>query len=578
MSPTSPSSSEVAVNKDKSNVDEVVSAVLIEGPRTRPKRGLDFWLIFLAICVSLFMSALEVTGLSTALPTIVEDLKGENFIWVGSAYPLAATALLPASGGMAQVFGRRITMLIALGLFALGSALCGSAQNMSWLIAARTIQGAGGGALQSLASIIVADLVPLRERGIYTSFIALTWAFAAAIGPLIGGSLAVKGQWRWFFYLNLPITGLAALLVLAFLRLKTPPGSLKEKLGRMDWIGNFIFIGSATSIAIALTWAGLTHPWKSAATLVPLIVGFIGLAGFLVYEEQWAAHPIVPFKLLANRTSLSGHLQSFITPILVISVTYYLPAYYQAVKGDSAIHAGVNCLAMALMLGPSMIFTGASVTITKSYRIQLWIGWWILIIVMGAFTTIHYGTVKARAIGLSTLVNIGGGMLYSAQYFPVLAPMPVSESAHAIALYSFFRTFASVWAITIGGTVLQNELVRRLPVEFTSRFPNGVALAYGSIPVIATLDEPLRSEVRQAFVESIRVIWQVMIGIAGLGLLCSLPMKAHPLHTQVDESWGMEGGQGNKDVQTSLANGDVEGAEKTMSESEREVPTLSRLN
>lgn len=97
-----------------------------------------------------------------------------------------------------------------------------------------------------------------------------------------------------------------------------------------------------------------------------------------------------------------------------------------------------------------------------------------------------------------------------------------------------------MWAITIGGTVLQNQLVKRLPVEFTSQFPSGAALAYSAIPTIPTLEEPLRTEVRQAFAESIRVIWQVLTGISGLGLLCSLPMKGLPLHTQVDENWGLE--------------------------------------
>ncbi|KAI0089381.1 major facilitator superfamily domain-containing protein [Irpex rosettiformis] len=149
------------------------SKVLQDSNQANHRHGVYFWCTFLAICVSLFMSALEVTGTSTALPTIVSDLQGADFVWVGSAYPLAATALLPASGGMAQIFGRRFTMLVALGLFALGSALCGCAQNMSWLIAARTIQGAGGGALQSLAGIIISDLVPLQQRGMYNSFIGL---------------------------------------------------------------------------------------------------------------------------------------------------------------------------------------------------------------------------------------------------------------------------------------------------------------------------------------------------------------------------------------------------------------------
>ncbi|THG95550.1 hypothetical protein EW026_g6125 [Hermanssonia centrifuga] len=141
----------------------------------------------------------ELTAVSTALPTIIHDLNGDDFVWVASAYALASTALLPASGGMAEIFGRRATMLVSLVMFALGSALCGSAQNMNWLIAGRTIQGAGGGGILSLSSIILSDLVALKERGLYNGMIGLTWACAASIGPVVGGALAQAGQWRWLF-------------------------------------------------------------------------------------------------------------------------------------------------------------------------------------------------------------------------------------------------------------------------------------------------------------------------------------------------------------------------------------------
>ncbi|KAI0087477.1 iron permease [Irpex rosettiformis] len=553
MSPSTASIPQSISGQEKKNESDVAileSSAEENNDSAKTKKGLKFWLIILAICVAMFMSALEVGGTSTALPSIINDLHGDDFIWVGSAYPLAATALLPASGGMAEIFGRRFSMLTALGLFALGSALCGSAQNMSWLIAARTIQGAGGGAIQSVGNIIISDLVPLRERGVYSSFVGLVWTFAAGIGPLVGGALAEDGQWRWFFYMNLPICGLAAILVLAFVNLRTPPGTLLDKLSKMDWIGNFIFIGSSTSTAIALTWAGITFPWSSASTLVPLIVGLCGLAFFLFYEARFAKHPIVPFTLVANRTSLSGYLQIFFTPVITFAVTYYLATYYQSVKNANPIRAGIDSLSMSLSLGPTIIVTGISVSVTKRYRPQLWIGWVILTISMGVFTTVHSTTSIGHPIGFSVLVHVGAGMIYSAAYFPVLAPLPVSENAHALAFFAFCRTFASVWAITIGGTVLQNQLVKRLPIEFTSQFPSGAALAYSAIPTIGKLQDPLRAQVREAFAESIRVIWQVLTGISGLGLLCSLPMKGLPLHTQVDEKWGIEEGKGgNGEVQ-----------------------------
>ncbi|KAI0683357.1 MFS general substrate transporter [Cytidiella melzeri] len=548
---------------DIKSADITIREVLVDGP-AKTRKGVFFWLSFLAICVSLFMSAVEMTGTSTALPTIAHDLEGDDFVWVGSAYPLAATALLPASGGMAEIFGRRSAMLVALGLFALGSALCGSAQNMSWLIAARTLQGAGGGAIQAVTGIIVSDLVPLQERGLYSALTGLTWAVAAAIGPLVGGATAQTGQWRWLFYMNLPISGLAAGMVVSFLRLKAPPATIAEKLSRMDWIGNIIFVGSSTSTILALTWGGFTSPWKSVSTLVPLIVGLCGLAFFVFYEARFAPCPILPFTLISNRTSLSGFVQTFITPIIVIAITYYQIAWYQACKGVTPIGAGVSALALTLSLGPAVILSGTSVTLTKSYRVQLWVGWCLLIISMGLFSTVRADTPISRPIGYSAIVGAGGGMLFAATYFPVLAPLPVSENAHALAFFAFCRSFASVWGVTIGGAVLQNQLAKRLPAEFTSQFPDGVGLAYAAIPQLKTLEEPLKTEVLIAFAESVRVIWQVMIGITVFGLLASLPMKALPLHTQVDARWGMVEGIRQRPADTERDSSELQSAEEIL--------------
>jgi MFS family permease len=138
---------------------------LVLPPRTR--KGVTFWLIFASICISLFVSALELTTVSTALPTIAADLHLDAFVWVGTAYSLASTAFLPMSGGLAEIFGRQHALLLSIGLFALGSALCGAAREQYVLIAGRTVQGLGGGGIRSLAVIILADLVTLEERGIY---------------------------------------------------------------------------------------------------------------------------------------------------------------------------------------------------------------------------------------------------------------------------------------------------------------------------------------------------------------------------------------------------------------------------
>ncbi|KAJ3556504.1 hypothetical protein NM688_g1993 [Phlebia brevispora] len=517
-------------------------------------KGLGFWLIVVSLCMSLFLSALEMTSVSNALPIIVQDLHGEDFVWVGSAYALASTALLPASGGLAEAFGRRATMLMALGLFALGSALCGAAQSMNMLIGARAVQGMGGGGILSLTSIILSDLVPLKDRGLYNGLIGLTWGFASAIGPLIGGALAQNGKWRWLFYLNLPICGVAAAFVLAFLKLRTPAGTLREKILRIDWIGIMIITASTVSCVIALTWAGIRYPWSSPKVLAPLILGVVGLGVFLLYEAYLAQNPIVPAKLLANRTSVSGYLQTFLTPIVSLTAIYYSAIYGQACKGHSPIHTAVDFLGISVALGPAVVASGVSIGITKVYRPQIWIGWIILAVASGVMSTLNVDSRIAEIAGLPILLGVGLGMLMSATYFPVLAPLPVSENAHALAFFAFCRSFAGVWGITIGGTILQNQLSQKLPAQFLAQFPGGAEIAFSVIPTIAMLPEPLKREVQDIFASGISRIWYVMAGVSAAGFVVSLFMKGLPLHTEVDDKWGMSEEKPEKALETVTLN------------------------
>ncbi|KAG9094278.1 hypothetical protein FRC06_010981 [Ceratobasidium sp. 370] len=523
------------------SIDDQITVVdnTAPAPEAPGKKDLRFWLIFVALCVSTFLSALELTSVSTALPTIVESLQGHDFAWVGSAYTLGSTAFMPMSGGLAEIFGRRSIMLASLLIFAIGAAICGAAQSMNMLIAGRTIQGIGGGGILTLTDIIVADLVPLAERGPYLGIVGSVWAIASAIGPPIGGAFA-ESNWRWLFYMNLPLAGIALALVLAFLRLNTPKDSFKHKITRIDWIGNLLVIGSTASTILALTWAGAKYPWSSYRVLVPLIVGLAGLAVAFAYEFTLAVEPIIPRELLSNRTSLSGYLGTFFHGVVITSVIYYLPVYFQASKGDSPIKSGVDLFGIAFTTAPFGIIAGISTVVLKKYRPQNYIAWGFTLVGMGLLSTLKYDSSKANWVGFQILIGIGGGILYSSTTFAILAPLPVSRNAPALALFAFTRTFAGTYGVAIGSSVLQTELSHRLPLQFSAQFPGGADIAFSAIPFISALEEPLRSEVRAAFADALGVLWKVMIGISGMGLISTFLMQEVEMNTQTDEKWAME--------------------------------------
>ncbi|KAF7971297.1 hypothetical protein HWV62_21454 [Athelia sp. TMB] len=411
---------------------------------------------------------------------------------------------------------------------------------MNFLIAARTIQGVGGGGILSLTSIIVSDLVPLHERGLYNGLIGMSWALATATGPLIGGALAERGQWRWLFYLNLFTTALAGVFMVLFLRLRNPPGTVREKLAQVDWIGNFIVVASSSSLLIALTWGGVQYPWSSPRVLTPLVLGALGLVAFVYYEAKHAKNPIVPISMLANRTTLSGYLQTFIMSVIMLGMTYYLPVYYQACKGASPIATGVDAFGMCFTLAPFGMIAGASVALSKRYRPQMWVAWCLVITGAGLYTMLDVGTSRGASIGYQVVAGVGLGLLITTTFFPVLAPLPVSANAHAVAFLIFMRSFGQVWGVTIGATVLQNQLVKRLPPAFIAAFPQGAEVAYASISVLGALPPPLQGAVRAAFADALRVLWWVLMGVAGAGLAVSLLMRHVPLHTQTDRAWDLE--------------------------------------
>ncbi|KAJ7250590.1 MFS general substrate transporter [Mycena rebaudengoi] len=542
------------MSSSANNSDRTATVSVSSPSHTTVQRGPRFWLILLALGCALSLVSVELTATSTALPAILEDLNGGDFIWISSSYTLASTAILPLSGGISEIFGRRPAILSALVLFSLGSVLCATAKQLAWLIGGRAVQGLGGGMVLSVTNIIIGDLVTLQQRGFVSGVLGLSWALSAAFGPLIGGALADSGQWRWIFYLNLPISALTLVLVLILLDLPTPSGTINEKLAKMDWIGNILVVASTTAIVIALTWGGVVFPWSNFRVLVPLILGGVGMLAFLAYEARIAKHPIVPFEILSNRTSISGYLQTLLSPIVLLAAIYYLPTYYQACKGASPYQSGIDSFGLTMTLGPASIVTGVSITKTGKYRYQCYLGWVLLVVATAALTTLHEDTPLSRAIGLPSLISIGAGMIYSAGYFPVLAPLSVSRNAHALAFFAFCRSFAGIWGITVGGTVLQNELSKRLPAEFIASLPNGqgVTIAYAAIPRIEFLEEPLRTQVRVAFAESIRVIWLVLIAVAATGLLCALLMRNVPMQSKMDEKWAVSAGKsGEKGVKVS---------------------------
>ncbi|CEQ40448.1 SPOSA6832_02063, partial [Sporobolomyces salmonicolor] len=594
--------------KENAGVQEGVEQ-LDDDERVREGRGkgFRFWAVFASLLVATFMAALEQTALSTALPSISASLDATaDESWIANAYLLASAAWMPWAGGLAQIFGRRPVLLVGLAFFALGSILCGAAVNMNMMLAGRGvsascslpcllrispsremetgIQGAGGGIIFVLVEVVLSDIVPLSERGVYQGCFSCVWTLASATGPIIGGAFA-SFDWTWLFWINLPLSALVAAVVVAFMRLKAPEGRWMDKLGKMDWcasafslrplwispnlyytrrIGNLVFIPSISVLILGLVSGGTSHSWSSAYVLASIICGAAGLVAWFFVEKHYVEHPTVPFAALMNRTSIVGYVTNFLHGVIALSV-YYMPAYFQSAKAYSTITSAVDFLPVVCIVSPMALVTGLAVNRTQKYKALNLAGWVFLTIGCGLLSITTASTSRAGWVLLPAVVALGIGINYAAPVFPILAPLPPSLAGQALAFQMLVRTAGNVIGIAIGLTTLTNQLARKLPQAFLDMIPGGASGAYSSIPLIRHLEEPLKTQVRVAFAQSLRTFWIVLIPFGGVGLLIALCMESIPLNDATDENWGVK--EKKRDSLDS-----VEKAEESCAENSQALP------
>lgn len=202
-------------------------------------------------------------------------------------------------------------------LFLIGSIMAAVAQNFPLLLAGRSIQGIGGGGIMALCLIIFSDIIPLRQRPIYISFVQVSWAFGTITGPILGGAIVQHTTWRWIFYINFPFCVLGLVLVPWVVRLKMPKSSLWQKFLSVDWTGGALFVGSTTSVLLGITWGGVEYPWGSYHTLVPLILGIFGVGLTMVWEWKGAKNPFIRLSVFKSRSAAGIYTCAIVQGLIV---------------------------------------------------------------------------------------------------------------------------------------------------------------------------------------------------------------------------------------------------------------------
>ncbi|RUS29735.1 major facilitator superfamily domain-containing protein [Jimgerdemannia flammicorona] len=482
--------------------------------------GLRLALVFLGICISVFLSSLDQTIVSTALPRIASDFNALDQIgWVGTGYMLTSTAFLPLYGKFSDIFGRKAVFLFAIVIFEIGSILCGAAQNMIMLIIFRAIQGIGGGGIMAMAMIIITEVVSLRDRGKYQGIIGACFGLSSVVGPLIGGAFTDHVSWRWNFYLNLPIGAVAMAVIIIFLDLPKPKGSMREKLDRIDFLGTLILILACVAILLAIEWGGNSYAWDSAVIISLFVVGGVLIIALILVEGYHAKEPIIPGHVFKMRTPMAVFIMSLFFGIGFFGMIYYLPIYFQVVEGESATASGLELIPLMAGMVACTIVSGNLVSRFGIYRIYITLGAALLTVGAGLISTLTAETGHAEQIGYLIICGMGMGLSMQTMTLAAQSSVEYKDVAVVTTLINFWRTIGGVLGIAISGSIFNNKLLASLT---SLQLDFSIAAARTNVAYVQMLPEAVKGQVINSYVQSLSLVFIVGTPLAGVTFLASL--------------------------------------------------------
>ena len=478
------------------------------------------------LMAGMLLAALDQSIVGTALPRIVSDLGGLNHLsWVVTAYLLTSTASTPLWGKISDLYGRRIIFQATIVIFLIGSALCGLAQNMPELIIFRAIQGIGGGGLMAIAFAIIGDVIPPRERGRYQGYFGAVFGVSSVAGPLLGGWLTDAINWRWVFYINLPIG--AAALVVTSIALRMPVVKRNHKI---DYLGATTIVASVTSLLLYLNWAGEHYGWLDFRAFWLVIVALV-FAVLFVFVEFRAEEPIIPMRLFRNEIFTVGNIFGFLIGSALFGGAVFLPLYFQTVQGMSPTRSGLAMLPMVAGMFSMSIASGVLITRTGKYKIYPIVGTVILALSFFLMSTIEWNTPYWQIAIFAFLFGIGLGLAMMTIVTPIQNAVEMRDMGVATSATTFGRSLGGAIGAALFGAILASRLTVYLAEELAGAPATGTPLNVNDVEAVQALPEPFKTDVLVAYTRAINDIFLYALPIILAALVVIFFLKEIPLRT-----------------------------------------------